>query len=546
MNDLGTPPAVAADRIFHGYDITRLTMTNVLQEQSRRHGSRRFLRFLPDGRELTFADMDRLSNAYANRLAEQGIGKGHHVAVMMTNSPEQLLSYFALGKLGAVSVPVNNGARGDSLRHILDHADVTAVLADIELAQELLPLWTELPKIARIWTLGKGDLDCPVPRHDFRDLTTGPDHAPDAEVSYQDLAFINYTSGTTGPAKGVMLSHARALLWGLSHADAFGQNEHDTVYICLPMFHVNALQGASFNALLVGAEVVLQKRFSASGFWKDIREHDVSVTNLLGSMVNILWARPRDPLDAQNRLRMVMTVPLPAFATAFEERFGLKFTSGYSLTDYGPSHAFTLDDPPSKLGSAGRLRRGMQARIVDEHDFELPPGVPGELVIRSTIAWNSTSGYYRQPRETLASLRNGWFHTGDRCVIDQDGYMWFIDRKKDVIRRKGENISSFEVEQVILKHPAVADAAAYAVPSEMSEDELALSVILKDGHTLSPAQLSEWFRAVMPRYMWPRFLHFTDSVPRNLSQKIEKYKLREWAVSNVTTFWDRETQEGRG
>jgi crotonobetaine/carnitine-CoA ligase len=303
---------------------------------------------------------------------------------------------------------------------------------------------------------------------------------------------------------------------------------------------VNALQGATYNALMMDSTIVLQKRFSASGFWNDIRTNKVTITNLLGSMVNILWSRNPEVSDADNELRMCMSAPIPSFGPEFERRFGLRFIQSYSLTDFGPSHAYTLVDPPEKLGSCGRVRVGIEARIVDEDDLGLPSQERGELVLRHAVPWMHSQGYYKMPESTVTAWRNGWFHTGDRGYIDEDGYFWFLDRIKDVIRRRGENISAYEVEQVLLSHPQVREAAVFAVRSEMSEDEVAAAVVLREAATTTPAELIEFCRQAMAYFMVPRYVLLLDDLPRNPSQKVEKFKLRAMAEADMAQFWDRE------
>ncbi|MBV4396503.1 AMP-binding protein [Advenella alkanexedens] len=528
-----------------GHHIQQLTTPKVLAERAQSLGDKVFLNYLPDGRQLTYRDIDLMSNQLAHGLAKRGIGHGTHVACLMDNSPEQLLTYFALGKLGAVAVPLNTGSRGQSLQYLLSHSDAVALVVDDALWSNYAEVAAELDNIRQIVCLGadkaqiaarKTDIDVV----DFADLYEADQSLPEATVSFNDPSYIIYTSGTTGPSKGVILTQAQCFLWGLSHAQAFGQRPDDIAYICLPMFHTNALQGATYNAIMVGASIALQKRFSASRFWQDIRACGATLTNLLGSMINILWSQPRDPADADNRLRMCMSAPIPDFGLEFEKRFGLRFIQSYSLTDFGPSHAYSLVEPLAKLGSCGKARAGIEARIVDENDFELEPGQRGELVLRHTMPWAHSQGYYKMPEATVKAWRNGWFHTGDVGVIDEDGYFWFLDRTKDAIRRRGENISAYEVEKVIMSHEAIRDVAVFAVKSEMSEDEVAAAITVKDQVELDHAGLIRYCQSQMAYYMVPRYLVVMQDLPRNSSQKVEKFKLRDWANEDLERLWDRE------
>lgn len=531
-----------------GERISELTTPKVLARKASLNGDKVFLRYLPDESEMTYRDLDTRSNEIANGFAALGVGHGSHVAMLMENSPEQLLAYFALGKLGAVAIPLNTASRAQQLRYLLTHSDATVLVVDAALWSRYEEVSTEVPLVGCVVVLGTPEsgeqAEKQVPQavavHPFEVLCSGIFAAPEVAVHFRDLAYIIYTSGTTGPSKGVMLSQAQCFMWGLSHAKAFGQRDDDIAYICLPMFHVNALQGATYNALMVNASIALQKRFSASGFWSDVRCSGATLTNLLGSMINILWGREPQADDADNRLRMCMSAPIPNFGRDFERRFGLRFIQSYSLTDFGPSHAFSLVDSTDKLGSCGRARSGIQARIVDENDFELSASTRGELVLRHDIPWAQSMGYYKMPEETTKSWRNGWFHTGDSGYIDEEGYFWFLDRSKDAIRRRGENISAYEVEKILMQHPAVQDAAVFAVKSEMAEDEVAAAIVCKPGRHLDEAALVEFCSREMSYFMVPRFLQVVPDLPRNASLKVEKFKLREAAIANRSALWDRE------
>lgn len=535
-----------------GYSIRDLTIGKLLASKAQRIPEKVFFHALDDDRRYSYRDVHRLSNRLAHALAAQGIGKGTHVAVVMDNSPELLLTYFALGKLGAVVVMVNTAARGMLLQYFLKQSDSTAVVCDQALLGRVLDACSEasLGAIASLVVL-PDPAQGPVPpapagmrMADLVELLADPrysqDDAPTQAVKHSDLAFISYTSGTTGPSKGVMFSHARALTGGINNAETFGHRFDDVLYTCMPMFHGNAMQGSVYVALVCDATVAFARRFSASRFWDDVRRSGATVTNLLGSMANFLWSQPPSTTDRDNRLRMVLNAPIPKFATQFEQRFGLRFISAYALTDFGTPTGYTLNDPPHKLGSAGRVRSAWQVRVVDDDDFPVPAGEPGEIVLRAEVPWYASLGYYKMPEKTLEALRNGWFHTGDRGYLDEDGYLWFVDRKKDSIRRRGENISAFEVEQVLLNHPAIADAAAYPLQSETSEDEVAVSLVCKPGARVAEAELVHYCVQNMSYFMVPRFIEFLPDLPRNLSQKVEKYKLRQTAEAGRERLWDRE------
>ena len=530
-----------------GYDTRDLTIGKVLARQAARAADKRFLTYLPDGRSYTFAELDRLSNRVANGLAALGFGHGHHVAVMMENRPEFILACWGMNKLGAVAVPVNTAAKGRLLHYYLDQSDSVALVVDGGLADRLAELDPATLKVRTVIVVREDD--GAGPRVAFggasiadyhRDLETAPADPPAVEVSCSDLAFLAYTSGTTGPSKGNMLSHAAALGVGLSNAEHYGYRPDDVVYACLPLFHLNAMQAATNAALVTGASLALSRRFSVSRYWDEIRASGATITNMLGSMVNFLWSQPPSDDDLRNGLRMVSCVPVPKFGREFERRFGLRFVSNYSLSDYGMATAYTTADPPEKFGSSGRPRRNFEVRIVDDDDFEVPDGQPGEILVRTSDPWRQASGYYNMPEATLAARRNLWFHTGDRGYLDADGYLWFVDRKKDAIRRRGENVSAFEVEQIIAAHPAVAEAAVFPVRVETGDEEVGTAILLKPGAALTGPELIEYCRRNMAYFMVPRFVEFRDELPRTLNQKVEKYRLRQAFEAEPGRAWDRE------
>lgn len=291
----------------------------------------------------------------------------------------------------------------------------------------------------------------------------------------------------------------------------------------------------------LGGSLALARRFSASRYWSDIRTSGATITTMMGSIPQILWSQPPSPQDREHKLRVVNLSPFPKFVIEFQERFNIPHVAGgYGLTDYGAVTMLTEKDLPAKLGACGPTHFDWQLRILDEEDFPLGPHQVGEIALWNPTPWHTSFGYYNMPEATVATRRNGWFHTGDRGYLDEDGFLWFVDRKKDSIRRRGENISAYEVEQVIMSHPAVADVAVYPLASEMGEDEVATSIVLRAGATLTEASLIEFCRNNMAYFMVPRFVQFLSDLPRNFSQKIEKYKLKAAAEADRTALWDRE------
>jgi crotonobetaine/carnitine-CoA ligase len=537
-----TAVPVSRDR-YYGHAIPDLTFSRLVPAKAARNGDKVYLHYLPDGRTYSYRDVDRLSNRWANGLLKLGITHGTHVALVMQNSPELLLLYFALGKIGAVTIPVNPAVRGDLLQYFIVQSDSQAVIADEEYLERVLEVRPNTPAVRCVIGLAAGS-GLPASARaagvlDFSAIDSGDDKAPDVAVKFSDMASLMYTSGTTGPSKGTVYSQSRMFLYPLSANAAVGYRHTDTFYVSLPIFHINGLLGSCFGMYVADGTVALARRFSASNFWPDIAKSRATLTNLLGSMGNILWNLPPSPLDASHTVRMIRW-PSANFPLEFEKRFNTRLLSGFGLSDFGIATDYTITDPVDKLGSAGHLRPGWHVRIVDENDFEMPLGEIGEIALRCDVPWLAWGGYYKMPEATLATLRNGWFHTGDLGYLDADGYLWFADRKKDAIRRRGENISAWEVEQLIGKHPAISDVAAFAAKTEMNDEEVAVAVVLQEGQNLSEAELIEHCQGNMAYYMVPRFVRFVPDLPRTATHKVEKHKLRADITDNRREWWDRE------
>lgn len=530
------------------FALRELTIDQVMRRQRQRFADKTFLTELWSGRQWTYAGLDDFANRAAQALRGLGVEKGQHVGLMLGNSAEHLALFLGLGKLGAVSVPVNTAARGDLLRYYLSHGDVSLVIVDEALVSRLDEVLPQLDLVRCVLVLGADGVTAATeqlslgrPVHDLATLlATASSAEPQADVKCADLLMLAFTSGTTGPSKASMLPHAAALTYGTSAAEAQGYRESDVFYICLPLFHNNALLAAFCAALVCGGSVVLSPRFSASRFMDEIRRSGATITNFLGAMSNFLWSQPPRPDDTNNRLRLVSMSPMPGFVLEFEKRFGLKAMSNYGLSDFGMVSAYVPDGPAGKLGSIGKARRDFELRVVDDDDFECAIGEVGELVIRSHEPWRATTGYYKMPEATLAAHRNQWFHTGDRARCDADGYFWFVDRKKDCIRRRGENISAYEVEQVIARFAAVANVAVFPVKTPEGDEEVGASVVLREGQALSEADLVQHCARNMSYFMVPRYVQLLPELPITVNQKVEKFRLKQAMEAALDSVWDRE------
>jgi crotonobetaine/carnitine-CoA ligase len=489
-----------------------------------------FLEF-DEGAPWSFAEtLDRVRRAAAG-LQRLGVERGSHVLCWMPNRREAVLGWLAVNWLGAVHAPLNTAYRGRLLQHAIELSGAHVMLAHAEL----------LPRLAGIETQTLRDVivvDGAAPRLDrirFHDVSVleGEGDAPPVEVDPWDAIYIMLTSGTTGPSKAVVCSYAQAWCGTTFGMDYFGAD--DRLLANLPLFHVSGA-GAVLDRLTKGGTCVVLDGFSPNRFWDTVRRFRITGCCLVGAMTQFLLRQPRSDAEGDHPLRNVVTVPWNQDARAVAERYGLQMHTSFNMTEL--SVPIRAPANPPLLGTCGRPRAGVEARIVDPHDLEVPPGVVGELILRTSRPWEFFSGYHRNPEATAAAWRNGWFHTGDAFRRDADGNFFFVDRLKDAIRRRGENISSFEVEAEALCHAAVLDVAAVAVPSAESEDDVMLVVSLNPGHTLDPVELLRFLEPRMAHYMLPRYIRVVAAMPRTPTAKIEKHRLRAEAVTPDT--WDRE------
>ena len=531
--------------------IEEMTWPRLLERQALRNGEKIYLIF--EGRRWSYSEVERLTRQLARGLLSFGIQPGDHVALFLGNCPQTLFLNFALGCIGAVSCPINTAAKGDLLAYFLNTSGASAIVVGAASLVRYEEIESRVSAVSRILivpealiaqddaptaTRGYGGTCSAVASYDTL-MQANPD-TPLPSVGPHGPQAIMFTSGTTGPSKGIVVTHAQSFRFSIGRVEYLGLQADDVVYTCLPLFHGNALNAAAVPAFVADATLVLSRRFSTRSFWSDVRENRVTQFNLLSSMTNILWGMPPSPLDRDHRVRQCTMVPVPLFAPEFAKRFGIEIVSSYSLTDFGQGTFLQPGAPADKLRSAGRPRPDVELIIVDDEDGVLQAGEAGEICLRSSDPTLSGRSYYHMPKETAEANRRGWFHTGDRGYIDKDGYLFFVDRKKDAIRRRGENISSWEVEQVIARHPDVAEVAVYAVRSEFSEDEVMASVVCRDGRAINPTDMIRFCESNMAYFMVPRYLEFLTDLPRTLTEKVQKQELRKRAEAQLASLWDRE------
>lgn len=505
------------------------SVPEVLAHQLARHGNRSFLFF--EDQVYGYADLDREARRVAGALQRAGIGKGDKVAIMLDNRPEYIFLWFGLSLAGAVEVPVNTAHKGDLLAYTLDQAECRLAFVDRALRPQLDAVRARTPRLARVVVL---DADGNESWSEF--LRDAPVPAP-VVLRGSDPAAILFTSGTTGPSKGAVLPHRYPVYMAEIVSQQGRYAEQDRLLNALPLFHGNAQFLSTAPALLSGAQVVLERRFSASAFWDTVRRRGCTEFNYIGGIVSILLKAPPRPDDADNPLRVMIGAGAPRDRfEEFERRFGVQLLEGYGMSEIGIPLASFIDD--RRPGSCGRPHFGYEVLVIDDDGNEVGPGVPGELLVRPRARDAMLREYYRMPEKTVEAWRDLWFHTGDYLQYDEDGWYYFVDRKKDAIRRRGENISSFEVERTVLAHPGVLECAAVAVPSELGEDEVLLCAVPRPGAWLEPADLVAHCEERMARFMVPRYVRILERLPKTPTERVQKYVLRAEGIAPGT--WDRE------
>jgi len=519
-----------AGRLFAPAD---RSLSVMLQAQAKKFGTRKLAQ--SGDRSWSFTEAADLAARSAGRLHAAGIEQGDRVALICENRPEFIEVFLGAAWLGAILVPINTASRGLQLRHILENSGARLIVIEAALLGALEHVGLETLKVEVIWVIGRAGDNVPMPSvaSPLPGLAAPVDASP---TRPGDTLAILYTSGTTGPSKGVCCPHAQFFWWGVNTAHLLGVREDDVLCTPLPLFHTNALN-TFFQAMITGATAIFESRFSASGFFATLAERQATVTYLLGAMVPILLSRPENEEEHAHRVRIALAPGVPGhFHGDFTRRTGIALLDGYGSTETN----FVIGSPIAECrpGTMGRLFEGFSARVVDDEDNEVPDGTPGELMLRAEAPFAFATGYFGTPEKTVEAWRNLWFHSGDRVIREPDGYYKFVDRLKDAIRRRGENISSFEVEQVLLSHPDIATAAAFPVRSELAEDEVMAAIVRQPGSALDEVTIVRFCESRMPYFAVPRFLEFVDVLPTTENGKIQKYKLRERGITDRT--WDRD------
>jgi crotonobetaine/carnitine-CoA ligase len=527
-------------------------LPHILERQATERPDKGFLQWTDAGKIHTFAEVNRAVNRLAHGFAGLGVEKGDRVVIYLPNCLEYVLTWFALSKLGAVEVTIGPDQRGTFLKHQIEVGRARLVVTTYELTQRLAEIERELTQTNHVVLLDltpAGADERPeltvfegLSTSDFGDLYSDSEVNPGIAVGPRDIGAILFTSGTTGPSKGVEMPHSQ-LYWFSEQISRLTQLTSEDVYLTsFPLFHANAQLQTVYACLRTGARCVIYPRFSASDWLGRVRRSGTTVTNMLSATTAFALAQPPTDDDRNHALRCIFAVPSPeALIQQLRERFGVRDV----VTAFGQTEVANVLLAPAGVprpdGSVGlEQREWYEYRIEDPvSGLEVGPGQTGELCVRHKVAGIISDGFLGMPEKTLESRRDLWFHLGDAVKRDENGWYFFLDRLKDTLRRRGENISSFEVEAVVQAHPSVTECAVVAAPADEAggEDEVKAFVILIEGAELKPQELIEFCESRMPSFAVPRYIEFMTALPKTPSEKVRKEELRKMGNSSAT--WDR-------
>ena len=527
---------------------------SLCEARTEEHPDRVVLDF--DGRLWTWAELIEAAETLAGGLASIGVQSGEVVGHMSPNHPEAVVTMLALLRLGAVECPVNAGLRGEQLAHVLNHSGARALILDGSLADRVAEQLPAAPDVKTVVQRGLGlstgstaaraapvgsvpqvadgtagsvpQVPARVTVIDYDDVRGSREKPPPYRPPGSgDPMNIIYTSGTTGPAKGAVLPQAFGIEQARIKIEQWSLTADDVMFSALPLYHVNARFSTLGTALVVDGRAALVSRFSASTFWDQVRAAGATEVGVVGAVSSILLRQEPGPADRDHNVRMMhgaAGIPMARRAD-FEDRFGLRLVTGFAMTETG-HFSTTSPDDPMRYRASGRPVPQYEVAVVDADDNEVPSGTVGELVVRPRVPGVMMTGYHRQPEATLAAFRNGWFHTGDLATIEEDGYIRWVDRAVDAIRRRGEMISSTEVERALCELDSVTECAAVGVPSELGEEDVKLVVVAAAGRTVDPVELSRHCQQTLPDFCQPRYLEILEELPKGATHKVNKHQLR--------------------
>jgi carnitine-CoA ligase len=504
------------------------TVSSVLDAGAERFRDLPALRI--DGLTVSYEDLRRRAHAFAGALERLGLGQGDRLLIMAPNTIEFVDAWLGCALAGVVEVPVHVEYRGELLRHVVEHSGATHMLLAEEFVPRLADLAPELGSLESLVVVGELPPGAPLPAVTLAEALDGPSPSELPASADSDAIAVMYTSGTTGPQKGVLVSHRHAYEYANAVCRLLELREGDRYYAPLPLFHIAGQWAVVYACLQRGATAVVRRRFSVSGFWQDCADERVTTTFLLGAMAQFLYGRD-EPVPEGIELDRALVVPLIDGLEEFRRRFRVRVTTCYGSTETGVPIVADFDVTDPKV--AGRAAPGYELRVVGEDDREVPVGEVGELVLRTAEPWTTMIRYHGDDEATAQAFRNLWLHSGDAMRRDADGTFYFVDRLKDAIRRRGENISSFDVEREVNAFPGVVESAAFAIPSAHTEDEVAVCVVAAHGVELDVAELRVFLEQRLPRFMLPNAIEVVPELPKTLTGKIKKYELRDRMGAHV-------------
>ncbi len=552
-----------------------MTLAEIIDAAAERHPEKVFLRY--DKYDVTYGQFQETTRKAAQAFSRLGVGRGDRVCLFLPNGREVLFIWMGLARLGAICVTVNTAYKQDETAYIINNSESKVLVTHESLLDVARSAAAQCPSLEASVLVSGGGSPSPQPSPGGRgrkwldfwelmDSAPGEDPPSQADVAPDDVAMLVYTSGTTGNPKGVMLTHSMFAASGQGFATWTESTPDERFFTCMPYFHANAQYYSTMGTLCLGATLTVVDRFSASRFWDQVRESESTVVNFIGMMMPVLLKQDPSPSDRDNDVRLFYGSPAmaPEMLEEFERRFGAAVLIGFGMTEtcYGTIERL---GEPHRQGSSGKPRWHPdprfqnELRIVDDSGVVQPPGVPGEITLRNPAVM---PGYWRNPERTSESLREGWLHTGDLGWVDEDGHLYFVDRKKDVVRRRGENISSQQVEDIIKRHPGVMDCAVIAVPSELGEEEVKAYVVHRKYHPLqttqqetddettvfpademvdlTPEDVVYWAAERLAYFKVPRYIEMREDLPRTPSLRVRKDVLRGEREDLTAGCFDRE------
>jgi len=524
------------------------TVGRILARQADRFADKNFIE-TTSGDCISYRDMHLRSNQFAQGAAAFGIEYQEPVLVMLPDTIDYVTVWCGLAKRGAIEVPINLAYRKNILKRLCNDSTAKKIIIDCQYVERLEEIADDLehldcvilyaedqkldsygtlpPTLAQTYQVaGFEDL--------FSDISTDFEPAP----QFSDLVGIMYTSGTTGASKGVSTTHSHSFCYADGAAEIFYLSEEDRFYTAgLPLFHLAGQWGVCYASMIYGATVVLRKGYRNDNFWPDIAEHSCTVVFLLGAIANFLWQQPKLPEDSETPLKKVGMFPVMTEHKQFRERFGVEISTGYGSTESPCPVIHHFDEPLPNHQCVGFPTGRYDVKILDENDQVCTTGIVGEICTRPRAPWEIMLNYWRQPEYTAKVFRNLWYHTGDAGYQDDEGRLFFVDRLTDSMRRRGENISSMEVEDEVNQHPDVLECAVFPVLAEHSEQEVMVVITPQPDVTIEPEKLIRFLDQRMAYFMIPRYIEFTAAIPKTPTGKMEKYKLRAKGITPST--WDR-------